>query len=76
MTKALSTSLNKILFLEEINKKFAEFANELSLDYIILFTRQGLIISDYYKVIVDSKDYDTNIIPKINEDLEFFQQLN
>ena len=75
LTKALSSSLNKIIFLEEVNKKIIEFGTKYTCDYIILFTRQGLIIADYYKEIVDPHEYDTKIIPKINEDLEFFQEL-
>lgn len=76
LTKALSTSLNKIIFLEEINKKLYDFAHKYSCDYAIVFTRQGLIIADYYKEIVDPQEYDKNIVPKINEDLEFFQELS
>jgi hypothetical protein len=75
LTKALSSALNKILFLESADNKLIEFAKQFKCDYIVLFSRKGLIISDFYKDIIDLKEYDTEIIPKINEDLEFFQTL-
>lgn len=75
LTRALSSSLNKILFLESADNKLKEFAENFSCDYILLFSNKGLIISDYFKDVIDLKEYDTKIIPKLNEDLEFFQAL-
>lgn len=75
LTKALSSSLNKILFLESADNKLKEFAENFSCDYVLLFSHKGLIISDYYKDVIDLKEYDIKIIPKLNEDLEFFQAL-
>ena len=74
LTKALSSSLNRVLFLESADKILKDFGERFSCDYVLLFSRKGLIIADFYKDIIDLKEYDV-INSKINEDLEFFQAL-
>ncbi|MGQ4875055.1 MAG: ADP-ribosylation factor-like protein [Promethearchaeota archaeon] len=75
ITKAFSYSLNKLLNLSEINEGLKNIVKKYNCDYIILYNKDGLIISDYYQEIMDTKDFDEIIGSKINEDLEFFQRL-
>jgi len=75
LSRALSYSLSKLLNLEEINKKLMEFINSYDSNYAILYTNSGLIISDFYKDTMDTRDFDEIISFKISDDLKFFQRL-
>ena len=75
LSKALSYSLSKLLKLEVINKKLKEFIKSYESNYAILYTNSGLIISDFYKDTMDTRDFDEIISFKISDDLKFFQRL-
>ncbi|MFX0057842.1 MAG: ADP-ribosylation factor-like protein [Candidatus Hodarchaeota archaeon] len=76
ISKAFSYSLNKFLNLEKLNNKMEEIVENFSCNHVILYTNTGLIISDYYKEVMDSRDFDEIISSKISDHLEFFQRLN
>ncbi len=74
LSKALSYSLSKLLNLETINATLEKIMEEFDCGYVILYTESGLIITDYYKELIDPRDFEEKIV-KINDDLEFFQRL-
>lgn len=76
LSKAFSYSLGKILNLEAINSKLESLVKKFDCYHAILYTNEGIIISDCYNETLDTKDFDELISKKISEDLEFFQRLN
>jgi len=76
ISKAFSYSLNKFLNLEHINNDLKQIVDIIGCNHAILYTNTGIIISDHYKEIMDSRDFDEIISTKISDDLEFFQRLN
>ena len=75
LSKAISFSLNKLLNLGEINDKLKSIVEDFGCNHAILYTDSGLIISDYYKESMDTRDFEEIITNKINDNLEFFQRL-
>jgi hypothetical protein len=75
ISQALSYSLNTILHLKEIDAVLHNFVKKYHSNYAILYTDTGLIISDHYIEIMDTREFEEKIGNKINEDLEFFQRL-
>ncbi|MHA1490102.1 MAG: ADP-ribosylation factor-like protein [Promethearchaeota archaeon] len=75
LSKALSYSLGKVLNLEAINSKLESLVKKFYCYHAILYTNEGIIISDCYNETLDTKDFEELISKKINEDLEFFQRL-
>lgn len=75
LSKAISFSLNKLLNLGEINDKLKSIVEDFGCNHAILYTNSGLIISDYYKESMDTRDFEEIITNKINDNLEFFQRL-
>ena len=75
LSKAISFSLNKLLNLGEINNKLKGIVEDFGCNHAILYTDSGLIISDYYKESMDTRDFEEIITNKINDNLEFFQRL-
>ncbi|MFX0042302.1 MAG: ADP-ribosylation factor-like protein [Candidatus Hodarchaeota archaeon] len=75
LSKALSYSLNKLLNIERLNSKLETIVVNFNCSHLILYTSDGLIISDYYNKIMDTRDFEEIINSKINENLEFFQRL-
>ncbi len=75
LSKAISFSLNKLLNLGEINDKLKSIVEDFRCNHAILYTDSGLIISDYYKESMDTRDFEEIITNKINDNLEFFQRL-
>jgi len=76
ISKAFSYSLNKFLNLEHINNDLKQIVDIIGCNHAILYTNTGIIISDHYKEIMDSRDFDEIISTKISDNLEFFQRLN
>ncbi|MFX1274891.1 MAG: ADP-ribosylation factor-like protein [Promethearchaeota archaeon] len=74
LSKAMSYSLNKLLNLKQINMKLEKIVKNYDCSYAILFSESGLMISDYYKNIIDFRDFDKKVC-RVNESLEFFQRL-
>jgi len=75
ISKAFSYSLNKFLSLEKLNDKMEQLVENFSCNYAILYTDTGLIISDYYKEVMDSREFNEIISGNISDHLEFFQRL-
>ena len=75
LSKALAYSLTRLLNLKEINLKLESIVKQHNCTYAILYTDSGLIISDYYRNVIDFRDFDKKIC-RINESLEFFQRLS
>ena len=75
ISQALSYSLNTVLHLKEINAILNRFVNHYSCSYAILYTDTGLIVSDHYMEVMDTREFEEKISSKINEDLEFFQRI-
>lgn len=75
LSKALSHSLNQLLRLEALHNYIQALGKEFGCSYVILYSDSGLIISDYYGDLFDSKDFEERISSKISEDLIFFQEL-
>jgi len=75
ISKAFSYSLNKFLNLEKLNLKMESIVENFNCNHAILYTDTGLIISDYYKEIMDSRDFNEIISSKISDHLEFFQRI-
>ncbi|MFX1323010.1 MAG: ADP-ribosylation factor-like protein [Promethearchaeota archaeon] len=75
LSRALSYSLNKLLNIERINSKLQTLVVNFNCNHLTLYTGNGLIISDYYNEIMDTRDFEEIITNKINDNLEFFQRL-
>jgi len=75
LSKAISFSLNKLLNLENLNDKIKSIVDDFGCNHAIFYTNTGLIISDYYKESMDTRDFEEMITSKINDNLEFFQRL-
>jgi small GTP-binding protein len=75
LSKAMSYSLSKLLNLENINLHLKNLVNEFNCNHAVLYTNEGMIISDYYNEKMDPRDFEEIISNRINEDLEFFQRL-
>lgn len=75
LSRAVSYSLNKLLNLEQINATLKKLVEEIGCTHCILYTSAGLIISDYYKETMDSREFEEQIFSRINDNLEFFQRL-
>lgn len=75
LSRALSYSLNKLLNIERINSKLKAIVVNFNCNHLTLYTSDGLIISDYYNEIMDTRDFEEIITNKINDNLEFFQRL-
>ncbi|MFW9937658.1 MAG: ADP-ribosylation factor-like protein [Candidatus Thorarchaeota archaeon] len=75
ISKAFSYSLNKFLKLEKLNDKMQKLVEDFNCKHAILYTDTGLIISDYYKEIMDSREFNEIISINISNNLEFFQRL-
>ena len=75
ISQAFSYSLNTVLHLKEIDTFLNKFVKKYSSNYAILYTDTGLIISDHYMEIMDTREFEEKISNKINDDLEFFQRL-
>lgn len=75
LSKAMSFSLNRLINLDGMNLYIGNLGKLLGSNYIILYDDSGLIISDYYNDITDTRDFEKKISRKISEDLEFFQSL-
>ncbi len=75
ISQAFSYSLNTMLHLKEIDAVLNRFVNNYSCNYAILYTDTGLIISDHYMDVMDSREFEEKISNKLNDDLEFFQRI-
>jgi len=75
ISKAISFSLNKILNLEQISNEIKHLVEKFDCNHAILYTESGIIIADYYKETMDTREFDELISNKISDDLEFFQRL-
>ena len=75
LSKAMSFSLNKLLNLKNLNDKIKSIVDDFRCNHAIFYTNTGLIISDYYKESMDTRDFEEMITSKINDNLEFFQRL-
>jgi small GTP-binding protein len=75
ISKAFSHALNQLLNMEQINNELKQIVDNIGCYHAILYTHNGIIISDYYKEIMDSRDFDEIITARISDNLEFFQRL-
>jgi predicted nuclease with TOPRIM domain len=50
-------------------------AEKYQCEYIILYTENGIIVSDVYNNTMDMRKYEEQINDKISDDLAFFQRL-
>jgi small GTP-binding protein len=75
ISKAVSFSLNKILNLEQISGEIKHLVEKFDCNHAILYTESGIIIADYYKETMDTREFEELISNKISDDLEFFQRL-
>ena len=78
LSKAISYSLSKLLNLKPLNERIEKIVLEFGCNYAILYTDDGLIISDFYTEnmnTMDVRDFEEAISNKISDDLEFFQRL-
>ncbi len=75
LTLAMSYSLNQIVQINELQEYIKSFGKNFECQYVILYSDNGLIISDYYGEIFDTKDFEERISNKISDDLRFFQEL-
>jgi small GTP-binding protein len=75
ISKAVSFSLNKILNLEQISCEIKDLVENFDCNHAILYTESGIIIADYYKETMDTREFEELISSKISDDLEFFQRL-
>jgi len=78
LSKAISYSLSQLLNLKKINVKIENIVQDFGCNYAILYTNDGLIISDYYTETMktmEPRDFEEAISDKISDDLEFFQRL-
>ena len=78
LSKAISFSLSQLLNLKKINNKVENIVQDFGCNYAILYTNDGLIISDHYSETMktmDARDFEEVISNKISDDLEFFQRL-
>lgn len=76
LSKALSYSLNKLLNLETIDSEIKKIVKIFNCDRAILYNNAGIVISDYYRNIIDTREFEEHIYDKLNEDLEFFQRMS
>jgi hypothetical protein len=74
LTNALSYILKKQLKMGALDRKLREFTKKISGDYAIIFSSQGLIISDYFEVDISTYEINSVIIQKMNEDLAYFKK--
>lgn len=75
ISKAFSYSLNKFLNLHQVNAQIQQLVHNYGCNHAILYNDDGIIISDHYNEIMDSRDFEEIISSRINEDLEFFQRI-
>ena len=75
ISKAISFSMNKILNLEQISNELKHLVDKFDCNHAILYTESGIIIADYYKETMGTREFEELISDKISDDLEFFQRL-
>ena len=75
IAKAISFSLNKILNLERVSDEIKHLVEKFDCNHAILYTESGIIIADYYKETMDTREFEELISDKISDDLEFFQRI-
>ncbi len=78
LSKAISYSLSQLLNLKKINVKIENIVQDFGCNFAILYSNDGLIISDHYTETMktmDPRDFEEAISNKISDDLEFFQRL-
>jgi len=75
LSTAISYSLNKLLDLNAVTFKIEQIVDNLNCSYAILYTNYGLIISDYYKKPIDSREFEEMVYDRINNHMVFIQKL-
>jgi small GTP-binding protein len=75
ISRAMSYSMNKVSKLEKLSDDLKNMAEKYQCEYIILYTENGIIVSDVYNNTMDMRKYEEQINDKISDDLAFFQRL-
>ncbi|MBN1801397.1 MAG: 50S ribosome-binding GTPase [Candidatus Lokiarchaeota archaeon] len=75
LSVAMSYSLNQTIKINALHEYIQSLGKKFQCQYVILYSETGLIISDYYGEIFDTKDFEERISIKMSDDLRFFQEL-
>ncbi len=76
LSEAMSYSLSTLINLDSVQFSLEKIVDNLHCIYGIIYTDSGLIISDYFKMSINSREFDELISSKINEELIFIQKLH